>query len=791
MDAINKEGIPFATLSYIIDGSGYGTTTDLEGSFTIQIHSTIDSIMVSHLAYKEIYYNVKSLKKRNTKIYLQPYATQIQEVVITAKKEKYSNKDNPAVDFIRNVIDNKKNNQIINYSPVNYKSHSKSLIALDNISNKEIKKLGLNSVNKLMNNKETSYFGNNDYLPLYFFEELSSFYAKENSPLEEQVLSVKDIKIMEIMDQDKAKQIKSTFFSKINLYDDYINILGNQIMSPLNSAAPVFYKFFIKDTIIFQDRECIIIDFIPRNVYDLGFLGDIYLSNDNKYELLSAKLSLPELANINFVDKIVFTQNFRTDSLEIRGNKKYITYIEDDAIYAKLKIYGLRIYGYSINNYSVPDFNNYIIKNDTELKEIKIDNISRISKLSDTEEKTYQLPDSLNKITWFRVTKFLSQSFYGGYFIAGPLAFGPLDNLVSFNDIEGTRLRFSGKTNYKLSKRFYFNWLLAYGTKDKKFKYDFDLKYSFNTQGKTPMYYPANFLSTNITNNTLRPGRTLGQSNYDRITLSLTDILDYKLSIEKSYFLQWYKQSSKGFIFNPYIKFQKIDAYGNWTFENLLGKEINGFKYNRIGLNFSISLNGKIIPSFRAKYKEGVNRTNLSFNYEYGFENTHLLKIRANRKINLMPMGHINLWAEAGHIWGKMLSPFLFVNPTFNNIAYSSTSFNLMRPLEFYSDKYVQIIGTYNLNGFIFNRIPLIRKLKLREEFNIKMAYGGLRNENMFMINGQNIKTLSSKPYIETGFGFQNLFGILGLEYIQRLTYLEDVPKTQRWGIRLNLAFGF
>lgn len=791
LDIESKQGVPFATLSYVIEGSGYGATSDFEGNFTIDIHQDIDSIMISHLAYSPIYFKVANLKKKNTKIYLKPLANQIQEIVITAKKEKYSNKNNPAVDFIRNVIEKKADNQIINYSPLNYQSHNKSLIALDNMGDKEIKRLGLKSIRGLMNNLDPTYFGNTDYLPIYFFEELTSIYAGKNTPFEEQVLKTKDIELMEVLDHEKAKQIKSTFFSKINLYDDYINILGNQLMSPLHSASPSFYKFFIEDTVILEGRECIVIDFIPRNIYDLGFLGDIYLTNDGKYELIKAELSLSQWANINFVDKIHFNQKFKTDSLDIRGNKKLITYIEEDAVYAKLKIYGLKVYGYSINNYSTPSFAEYKIKKDSELSLIDLDQNTRISKLSDIEKKTYQLPDSLNKITWFRITKFISQSFYGGYFVSGPLAFGPLDNTVSYNDIEGTRLRFSGKTNYKLSRRVYVNWLLAYGTKDEKFKYDLDLKYSFNTQGKTPMYYPANYLGAKITNNTFVPSQTLGGSNYDRISLSLTNILNFKLAIEESYLFQWYKQSRKGFIFNPYIKLQKVDAYGNWTFENLLGKEIKGFEYNRIGLNFSITLNGRIIPSFRPKYKQGVNRTNLSFNYEYGFENTHLLKLRASRKYNFMPLGYMNVWAEAGNIWGRMLSPYLFVNPTFNNIVYSRTSFNLMRPLEFYSDRYIQFMAAYNMNGYIFNRIPLIRKLKLREEFNIKIAHGSLRDENRFMINGIEAKSFGNEPYIEAGFGFQNLFGILGAEYIQRLTHNENIPNNQKWGIRLNLVFGF
>lgn len=785
LDAISKETIPFATLSYSVDQSGYGTTADIDGSFELIITHSVDSIMVSHLGYTPIYIKTKSLKKRNNKIYLSPHTTQIKEIVITGKKEKYSNRDNPAVELIRKVVDKKNENQIINYSPLEYRSHNKSLLAADGVSQREIKLLGLGSVSELMKDVEPNYFGSNNYLPIYFLEEISMLYAESRGPIQEQRLAIQDIELMEVLDHDKAREIRETIFSRINIYDDHINILGNQIMSPLNSLSPSFYKFFIKDTIIKYDRECIVLDFIPRNLYDLGFLGDLYISNDGKYQVLGVEMSLPEKANINFVDKISFTQSFSFDSLDISGEKKEIGYTQEDAVHARLKIYGAKLYGYSINTYTKPRFQSFSPLKDSELSQYKIDDLTRISPLTEMESKTYQLPDSLNKIGWFRVLKFLSESFYQGYFVAGPLAFGPLDNIYSFNSTEGNRFRFSGKTNHKFSRRLYANWMIAYGTKDKKFKYDFDIKYSFNTQGKNPMHYPAHYIGARINHNTMLQSRRINTSNYDRISHSITNIVDLKLAMEKQYYFEWYKVFRKGVMINPYLKFQNISPYGDWNIDN----KVEGFEYNRLGLNFSIALNGKIIPKPRSRYKKSGNNTNLGFNYEYGFENTHLLVVKANRRLSLMPLGHSNIYIEGGRIWGEIPSPYLFINPTFNNIVYSRLSFNLMQPLEFHSDKFVQLMAFHNFGGFIFNKIPLIRRLKLREEINFKLAYGSLSEENQFMIDNNPSRSFDSTPYIETGVGIQNLFKIIGIDYIYRLTHqFEDKPN---WGIRINLGFRF
>ncbi|HHT03226.1 MAG TPA: carboxypeptidase-like regulatory domain-containing protein, partial [Bacteroidales bacterium] len=466
VDATNKEGVFRATISYSVDGFAQGVTSDDNGYFQIDVPEGIDSLRVSHISYQPTMKSIKFIKTKSIKIAIEPHASQIKEVVITAKKEKYTNKDNPAVELIRKVLDNREANSILNHCPLNYTSHNKSLIALDPVNDTVLARMKLKPVLNLMKGLETTYFESENYLPVYFFEELSQIYCKEGKGFESQRLVLQDIQLTAIMDESNARRIRTSIFTKIDLYQKYVDVLGNQFMSPVNSFAPQFYKFFIEDTLIVEGRECIKLSFIPRNVYDMGFMGYLFISNDENYEIISANFSITEKANVNFVDKIEFVQKFKTDTIEIDGVKKQISYITEDAIYAKIKFYTLKAYGYSINSYSKPAFEEYVLKQDKEIKAFRLNDSNRISPLTQAEKKTYQLPDSLDKISWFRVTKYLSEIFYGGYLLAGPVDIGPLDNLYSFNAIEGSRFRLSGKTNYRLSRRIYADFMLAYGTKD-------------------------------------------------------------------------------------------------------------------------------------------------------------------------------------------------------------------------------------------------------------------------------------------------------------------------------------
>lgn len=791
VDATNKEGVFRATISYSVDGFAQGVTSDDNGYFQIDVPEGIDSLRVSHISYQPTMKSIKFIKTKSIKIAIEPHASQIKEVVITAKKEKYTNKDNPAVELIRKVLENREANSILNYCPLNYTSHNKSLIAIDPVNDTVLSRMKLKPVLNLMTNLEPTYFDSENYLPVYFFEELSQIYCKKGRSFEEQRLALQDIQLTAILDESNARRIKSSIFTKIDLYQKYVDVLGNQFMSPVNVLAPQFYKFFIEDTLFVEERECIKLSFLPRNLYDMGFMGDLYIANDETFEIIRANLSITEKANVNFVDKIEFIQKFKTDTIEVDGVMKQFTYVVEDAVYAKINFYTLKASGYSINTYSKPKFAEYVLKEEKELKNFKLTDSNRISPLTQAEKKTYQLPDSLNKITWFRVTKYLSEIFYGGYLLAGPLDIGPLDNLYSFNKIEGNRIRFSGKTNYKLSRRFYADFMVAYGTKDKKMKYDLGLKYSFNSLTKNPYSYPANFIGLDYTYNTFIPGRTIENSNYDRLSLSLTDIVDYRLAFNKSIFLQWYYETKKGISINPYLRFQEVKAYGDWKFSDRDTVEVSSFRKDRIGINIRLLFNGQWVQNQNKRISLGGNYTSMNINYEYGFDNTHLIKANAYRKLNLMPFGYMMFWAEGGYMVGKIMPPYLFTSSTYNSIIYHNNAFNLMRVMEFFTDKYIQLITVYNLNGLIFNRIPYIRELKLREEFNIKMVYGGLRDENKFMIDNLEVKSFESKPYIEAGFGFRNLFQVLGVEYIRRVTYTEGLPEMKKWGIRATLGFRF
>src|SRR5690606_10900934 len=139
--------------------------------------------------------------------------------------------------------------------------------------------------------------------------------------------------------------------------------------------------------------------------------------------------------------------------------------------------------------------------------------------------------------------------------------------------------------------------------------------------------------------------------------------------------------------------------------------------------------------------------------------------------------------------------PFLNIQRANQTYAYQLQSYNLMNFLEFVSDQSVSANVQYYMNGFVLNKIRLIKKLKGREVFSVKAIYGSLRNENnpaytnevfQFQKNddGKPITYgFGSSPYVEASVGLTNIFKFIRVDYVKRLNYL-DQPEIGRASCR-------
>ena len=192
--------------------------------------------------------------------------------------------------------------------------------------------------------------------------------------------------------------------------------------------------------------------------------------------------------------------------------------------------------------------------------------------------------------------------------------------------------------------------------------------------------------------------------------------------------------------------------------------------------------------------------------YEYNFTEAGIYK-----RFWLGSWGKIDVNLKGGIQWNIVPFPLL-IHPAANqSYIIEDNTFNLIGNLEFLNDRYASMMLSWDMNGKLFNRIPLIRKLKWREYFGVNVLWGTLTDKNnpassgytdskLFYFPGHfdadgvyktNTCVMDPKtPYIEAIVGIHNIFKLLHVQYVRRITYTNN-PNINKWGIRFMVRVTF
>ena len=825
-DVKTGELLPYVNISTNTKSSVFiGTVTDENGRFSLVASQNFDTVIFQFVGYKPVKRKIKPHTSQNITVELTPEAVTLQEAVVVGKKEKYRRKNNPAVILMENVQAHKKDNNITYQDYYQYRKHEKSEISLLNVNDSLRYKKGFKKLGFLFDNIQQSELSERNYMPVYFMEKLyEEHYRKNPACAKTMLMGQKDVTISKFIETQTIDFMLQDVFGDVNVYDNNIRILSNDIISPLAPFATRFYQFFLTDTLFYKGDSCIVLSFNPANMRDIGFSGKLYVTKDSSYAVKKIYLEFPKKSSVNFVDNLSINQEYTKI-----GNQLCLT---ENKTLMEGNVFGAMIYGKKQTFYDGYQFginrgdkfyNNNDVTQRVEGFNKRTANWwseNRISPLSQNEQNTYNIPTELNSITTYKVLMNTVMAFVSGYIDCGKVDYGPLENTLSWNDVEGVRLRVGGKTNVKFHKNIFLNGFLAYGTKDKTFKYNAEFMYNFADKLYHQWEFPVNLLTLGIEKNTEIPGQSLLMGTYDRLFLSFNRGDIDLMTLNTRYYAEYWYETVSQFSTKLRAEYKQMVPLANLegTFKSLgtdsQGRSLVNYDKNNplttatFNIEFRYAKNEQFFQS--QKWRMTMNSTapvyTLSYTYgakifgsDYEF---HKIKAEIQKRWFLLNFGFADISLQAGKVLGKAAYPLLFVHQANQNWAYQDESFNLMNYFEFVSDYYAQGILNYNFNGFIFNRIPLIRALKLREVFAVKAIWGGLSDKNTpsadndlidFAYNSKGqYRTyhLEEKPYVEANVGIDNIFKILRVDYVRRFTYLGN-PNVAKWGIRFRLRFTF
>jgi len=792
-DAASGDPIPFANV--VFKGTSIGSTTDFDGNFLIKTQHPTDTIIASYIGYKSRSKGIKRGVQQTINFQLEEDVTNLQEVVIKAG-------ENPAFEVLRNVVRNKNKNDKRKLTAYEYDTYTKIEIDVDNLTEKFRERKIVKRITQVLDSVERiAGEDGKPILPLFITESVSKIYYRDNPSLKKEHILKTKISGIGVEDGTTVTQMIGSSFQEYNFYQNWLNILSKEFVSPIADGWRIYYDYDLTDSLYIGDDYCYRLDFFPRSPQDLAFTGTIWITKAD-FALKQIDAAMGKQANLNFVDKIRIQQELTKTDLGAWVPIKNRVLIDVEQIGKSNP--GMLAKFYTSNKNIItnkphnPGFYERSIElaEDARLEEDKHWDSLRHEPLSETERNVYKMIDTLRNIPIVKTYTDIFKVIVNGYYNLGKVEVGPYLSLVTWNNIEGFRVQGGLKTNYQFSKKWVLQGQLAYGFDDDRVKYLASVQRILSRQRWTTISFRAR--------------HDLGRLGVDDESLADNPIFlaatrwgyfrrgfysdEYRVAFQREIFKGYsQKISVRHWSFEPTYEFGYFNP-GEITstiYDRFQASEVSvESRYARDEVflqddNDRISLGTNKWPVITLKYTHGFNGV-LGSDFEYD-----KLRFNLTKRIKTGPLGvgHVTLSGE--YVFNAIPYPLLTLHLGNQSPVYSSVTYNLMNFGEFVSDRYASIQYRQYLEGFLLNRIPLLNKLKWRLLATSNVVVGGMRQSNRNLIaqftpSGADALQpgyfKNSKPYIELGYGVENIFKIFRVDFIHRVSYLEN-PDARKFGI--------
>jgi hypothetical protein len=830
-DSISGLALPYVTVAF--EGKSGGVRSEINGKFYLETTKSSQNIRISSVGYQTVLYKINIGQHNELKINL--VETNLKLLEISVRPTKYSKKDNPAVDLIEEVFKHKDQNRKEGLDYYSFEKYEKLQFSLNNITDAYRKKWFFRPFRFIFTNVDTNIVTQKVALPLYLRERLlTAYYRKDPNSIKARLHGERRVGFVDDeqksdddlgVDSDGVSDFLSSTFTDVDIYEPKIQLLGTEFVGPLSSIATTMYRFYIIDTIELDGKKYADLFFAPKNKADLAFMGNMLVALDSTYAVMKVEMGVPKEINLNFVADLHIEQTYE----QVGEGKNQRLMLNYDAVTADLKILK-KAKGRSMLTHKTNYYKNYkinevlpdsifasktLITNDTgKIYRNKIwwDSL-RYVPLTRSEKFINMMVDSIQRVPLFRFLEAFGKVASSGYQRIGWFDLGHVGFFITQNQVEGTRYRLGGRTNARLYKPLVLESFLAYGLRDQRWKYNGKVTFSLD-KNKVPRRFPQHNISMSYLKDLQIPGLSVFQVSQGNLATALPTAELNRYLLNSIWEMEYQREYNNGFSFAMAALQKKFNAAGSLAFElsNLVSDDTlfaNSLNTSELGFYMRYAPNQKFYTGANTRRRINTKYPIISMTYKQGFKdiiggeyNFQKLTLAAEKRFFVAPFGISDWTLTAGRLWGSVPYPLLEIHPANQSYINDVYAYNLMNYLEFVSDKFISLSIQHNFNGLIFNKIPIIKKFRWRETFSFKGLYGGLDAKNdpkftngIFKFprdrNGVSFTNpLTKEPYIEISAGIGNIFQILRIDYVWRVTYLE-VPGAQRGGFRFMLQGQF
>ena len=812
--------VPYASVQY--RGHKIAVSSDGEGRFSIEKHEGW-MLTVSALSYKT--QTVKVDANTNfLEIKLKDDSRRLSEVVVKSKRGKYKRKDNPAVELMRRVIAAKKKTDLANHPYYRYDKYQKITLSLNDLSKEQLEGKFFSKRQYLLDQVEKSPYNGKLTLPVSVDETVSQHIYRKDPKSEKDI--IKGQQTNGIGQVIQTGEILSTtmkdVFTDVDIYDDYVRLLQYPFPSPIGRTAISFYHYYIEDTVYVERDLCYHLQFIPANSQDFGFRGELYVTADSTLHVKKCNLYMPHNSDVNWVKDMKIEQEFtRLDNGEwVLSKDDMVAEMHASKVLQDLLV----VRNTRLTDYSFDELPKVLFKGKAKVRH-DIDAMNRdeaywnkyrqvdLTKSESSMDSFIHRMENSKGFKWIILgVKALMENYVeigsgpGGK--KSKFDLGPINTYLSKNYVDGIRLRLAGRTMAALNPHFFWNGYAAYGTKSNDWYTGHVFTYSLNKKKNSPFEFPMRNITFEVSRDIMSPSDDNLEHNKDNIFMTFRAATQDEMFLYHRQRLAFTYETDWGLRFNTGIRWQSNRTAGNLHYFTLDGNEVKKIRMTDINVGINYNPGVTYVNTKQQRLPINLDSPEIGISHTMGFKgfmggqyHSNITKVSIYKRQWLGSFGYLDFHAVGQAQWNKVPFPMLILPPV--NLSYfeSEASVSLMRDWEFLNDRQVFASLSWDMNGKLLNRIPLIKKLKWREYFAVKGVWGNLTDKNNPYLEKNQGDTelfkfpskshvMNNTPYWECVAGVHNIFKFFAVEYVRRLTYLnnEDISK---WGIRFGFSMTF
>ena len=838
-DAATGDTLLYPSASY--KGHHIAVSGNAQGRYSIERHEGW-VLTFSAVGYQSRNITITGKTPQTLNIKLKPDTKTLAEVVVRQKRGRYSRKDNPAVELMKRVVAAKKKTDLANHAYYQYNKYQKITLAVNDIQPSDIDSGFFAKKQWLIDQIETSPYNHKLILPVSVDETVTQhIYRKDPKSEKDIVMGQQSTGVNQLLATgDILNTALKDVFTDIDLYDDQIRLLQFPFTSPIGKNAVAFYRYYIADTVYVDCDLCYHLEFLPNNQQDFGFRGDLYVLADSTLHVKRCELTIPKRSDVNFVENLRVTQEYAK-----LPNGEWVLSVDDMIVEMKVASFLSKVLvtrTTRLSDYAFDPLPKQLFKGkaasrreaNANMRDEAFWNQYRTVELTKSETGMNAFIHRIEQLKGFKYVIFGVKALVENFVETGDLNHpskldvGPVNTMVTSNFIDGLRFRVSGQTTANLNKHWFFSGYYAHGVNSHKNYYKGEVTYSFNKKDYLPREFPKRTLTFTSTYDVMAPSDKFMHTDKDNVFTAFKWAKVDKMMFYNRQQLQFDFEEEWGLKTTFELKTEEDEAAGRLFFQTLdshvdMASDINGLSEKMAGkylhngkmrtteltLQFQLASGRTYIntkqrripmnldaPVFTLRHTMGVKGL-LGGDYTYNLTEGGIYK-----RFWMNSWGKIDTYVKAGAQWNKVPYPLLIMPAANLSYIVQNETFNLINNMEFLNDRYASLDVSWDLNGKIFNRIPLLKKLKWREYIGVKTLWGTLTDKNnptleknagdpVLMVFPSGSYVMDSKqPYVELVAGVHNIFKIVHVEFVHRCNYTY-LPIAHRNGIRLMMRMTF